>query len=418
MKITLLTIGSLGDVRPYIALGKSLKQEGFSVCLGTHLEFEKIITDHGLNFYPVKGNPRELIQSEEGLDLLRTGGNPLKFLKSFRDLAYDSMIGGFDDCLQACEGADAIVSPFFVAPVAFQIARKLNCKTILGYLQPTTPTGAFPVLLLPNLYFGGFLNRLSHQLSRQVFWHTFRDVVADWSRESLKISPPSLLGPMRQMERDSLVLFAYSKYLLPKPGDWPRSYSQTGFWFLHEHKNFKPSEALQNFLHSGEKPIYVGFGSMSHEDPQATIKLVIEALQKSGQRAVLASGWGGLKKQDLPKSIYPLEAIPHDWLFPRMKAVVHHAGAGTVANGMSAGVPNITIPFFGDQPFWAQRIFGMGLGPRPIPRRNLTSAALQQALDVVDQERYTKRAAEFGLKVRREGGAEEAARLITRWMKP
>lgn len=416
MKITLLTIGSHGDVRPYVALGKALKAEGFTVCLGTHAEFKAFVLSHGLGFHPVKGNPRELLQSEQGQTLLQTGASPIKFIRSFRELAYDSMIGGFDDCLQACVGADAIVAPFFVAPVVAQIARKLKCKTILGYLQPTTPTGAFPVLMLPNLYFGGFLNKLSHTLARQVFWQIFRDVVVDWSRDSLNISSPPLLGPMRQMERDSLVLFAYSRHLVPKPGDWPKRYHQTGFWFLHERENYQPPEALSAFLKAGQKPVYVGFGSMRHEDPDATTALILEAIQKSGQRAIISSGWGGLNIDDLPEQVFSLETIPHDWLFPHMKAVVHHAGAGTTANGLYAGIPNITVPFFGDQPFWAQRLFGLGLGTRPIPRTQLTVMALQQALETVSQERFSERAIDIGGRVQREGGAPEAARLIARWL--
>lgn len=417
MKITLLTVGSHGDVRPYVALGKVLKAQGLEVCLGSHQEFEPFVRQHGLDFHTIKGNPREILQSAQGQELLRTGSSPLKFMRRFRELAYDAMVGGFDQCLEACVGADAVVSSFFVAPVVYQIARKLGCKTILGYLQPLSPTGAFPVLMLPNLYFGGFLNKLSHTVTRQIFWQTFRDLVADWSRDSLGLKPPPFWGPMGQLERDSLVLFAYSRHLVPHPGDWPKRFHVTGFWLLHEGRDFTPHDELRYFLKAGPKPVYVGFGSMSPEDPSATAELVLQALQQKGLRGVLSSGWGGLQPSDLPEGVHLLEQIPHDWLFPRTAAVVHHAGAGTTASGLWAGVPNITVPFFGDQPFWAQRVFGLGAGPRPIPRKHFSAERLQESLAAVQQqERLSRRAADLGSRMHKEGGSEEAARLIQRWL--
>jgi len=278
MKITLLTIGSHGDVRPYLALAKGLKAAGFTVCLATHEEFRDFITGHGIDFHPVKGNPKAVFESETGQALLRSGTRFLEFIRLFRKAAEADMLGGFDDCLAASQGADAIICPFFVAGVAYQISRVVGCKTILAYLQPTTPTGAFPVIMLPNLYLGGFLNRLSHQTVRLLFWQVFRDTVEKWSRESLSISKPPRLGPLSRMEKQSLVLFGYSKYLVPKPYDWPANYQVTGFWQLKEGQNYQPPEALTDFLAAGPPPLYLGFGSMFSQDPEAVADLILAAL--------------------------------------------------------------------------------------------------------------------------------------------
>lgn len=418
MKISLLTVGSHGDVRPYVALGQLLQDKGYEVRVATHQEFESFIRGAGLGFHAVSGNPREILEGELGQALHRAGGNVLKYLKQFREAAQASLKPGFDDCLAASEGADAIVSPFFVSPVAYQIARKLGCKTILGYLQPMTPTGAFPVLMLPKLYLGGFLNKLSHHASRQLFWQLFRDIVAEWSRESLQLKPPPFWGPLGRMERQSLVLFAYSRHLLPRPYDWPSRYQITGFWQLPS-PNFRPSDELLAFLEAGAPPVYVGFGSMSNEDPAATLELVLKALQVSGQRAVLSRGWRGLQGDALPESAFLLDNIPHDWLFPRMRAVVHHAGAGTLAAGLMAGRPTVTVPFLGDQAFWAQWVFARGLGPRPIPRPKLTQENLTQALQLAcePQGAMARRATEMAARMQKEGGVAEAAHRIDRFLK-
>ena len=417
MKITFLTVGSHGDVRPFVALGQHLKAMGYEICVATHPEFKAFIQGAGLAFYAVSGNPREILEGEMGQALAQAGTNVVKYLKQFRAAAQDSLRPGFDECLMAAQGADVLIAPFFVAPIAYQIARKLGCKTILAYLQPMTPTGAFPVLMLPKLYLGGFLNKLSHHFARQLFWQVFRDIVADWSRDSLGLKAP-LWAPFGRMERNSLVLFAYSRHLLPRPYDWPERYHITGFWQMPAAEQFEPPEHLNQFLNSGEPPVYIGFGSMSNADPQATLALVLEALEKSGQRGVLSKGWQGMQGEELPDYAYWVEPLPHDWLFPRMKAVVHHAGAGTLATGLLAGKPTITIPFLGDQPFWAQWVFARGLGPRPIPRHQLKVDNLAQALEqaCTANGSMAHRAAEIGARMQKEGGVAEAAYRIDRFL--
>ena len=170
---------------------------------------------------------------------------------------------------------------------------------------------------------------------------------------------------------------------------------------------------MKDFLEAGSPPVYIGFGSMSSREPEATTRLVIEALRRVGQRAILLSGWGGLQKTDLPDMVFMGESLPHAWLFPRVAAVVHHGGAGTTAAGLRAGVPSITVPFFGDQPFWGRRIAELGVGPEPIPRRRLTverlASAIQQA---VGDDGMRLRAAKLGARIRAEDGIAGAVEII------
>ncbi len=133
-------------------------------------------------------------------------------------------------------------------------------------------------------------------------------------------------------------------------------------------------------MQAGPPPIYIGFGSMSSRKPEETAQLILRALAQTGQRAVLLSGWNGLQAEVLPENVFLVQSVPHDWLFARVNAVVHHGGAGTTAAGLRAGVPSIIIPFFADQPFWGERVAALGVGPKPIPRKKLTAEKLLRRL--------------------------------------
>ncbi|WP_371810189.1 glycosyltransferase [Deinococcus sp. JMULE3] len=158
----------------------------------------------------------------------------------------------------------------------------------------------------------------------------------------------------------------------------------------------------------------IGFGSMTTPDPQATTREVVRALERSGQRAVLLSGWGGLSAADVPDSVFVTDSVPHDWLFPRVAATVHHGGAGTTAAGLAAGVPNVVVPFFGDQPFWGDRVQRLGVGPAPVPRRALNERTLAEALThAVTDPGMKDRAAALGTRIRAEDGVARAAEVIS-----
>jgi sterol 3beta-glucosyltransferase len=415
MKITLLTIGSRGDIQPYLALGYGLQQAGHQVRLGTHTEFETLIRSYGLDFYPVKGNPREVLQSSTGQNLMRTGTDILKFLKSFREAAYDSMLDGFDDCLNACQGSDLILYSFFVMPVGLQISEQLGIPSMAAWLQPFSPTGAFPTFMLPNVFLGGLLNRATHLLAEQLFWHTFKDIIYTWRRNSLGLK--SAFHPFSTLQRQRIpILNGYSRHLVPRPHDWPDWAHVTGFWFLDQPQDWQPPADLTHFLAEGPAPICIGFGSMSDQQAAELTEIAEQALKKTQQRGLLITGWGGLQSHLKSEQIYQIEAIPHNWLFPQVAAVVHHAGAGTTAATLRAGVPSIAVPFFGDQAFWGYRAFGMGVGPRPIPRKELNGDRLSQAIhQAVGNKRLRERAAHMGQQIRAEQGIQQAVKLIERY---
>ena len=245
-------------------------------------------------------------------------------------------------------------------------------------------------------------------------WQSFQPADRLARRQVLGVPAAPLGGPFNsEYTRRNPILYGYSPSVIPPPPDWDGAIHVTGYWFLEPAEAWSPPPALEEFLQAGPPPVYVGFGSMSSRNPEEAADLVLEALRRVGQRAILLSGWGGLHKAELPASVFMVDSVPFTWLFPRLAAVVHHGGAGTTAFGLRAGVPSIVIPFFGDQPFWGRRVAELGVGPMPIPRQKLTVERLAKAIQTaVTDPMMHQRAAKLGAKIQAEDGVGRAVAVI------
>jgi sterol 3beta-glucosyltransferase len=220
---------------------------------------------------------------------------------------------------------------------------------------------------------------------------------------------------MVELHNGQPFLMAYSEAFLPRPKDWPAHVEVTGFWFRDTPSSWQPPEDLVRFIAAGPPPIYAGFGSMVMKDPQATVSAVLEAVARNNARAVIASGWSGYKPEKLPDTIYAVDSIPHDWLLPQMAASIHHGGAGTTGASLRAGIPQIVVPFVGDQPFWGRQVEKRGIGPQRISHAGLTASRLSEAIaTALNDPAMRKRAAEMGERVRAENGLKRAADIIER----
>ena len=218
----------------------------------------------------------------------------------------------------------------------------------------------------------------------------------------------------RQNTSTTPTIISCSNFVFSSPEDWPDHIYNTGYWFLNDQDGWEPPGELLAFLEAGQPPVYVGFGSVG--DPSQAVKtadLVIQALKHSGQRGILASGWQGMSKRDnFPDEIFILESAPHSWLFPRMAAVVHHGGAGTTAAGLRAGVPSVVIPHSNDQFAWGRRVYELGSGPKPVPRKKLSPERLSQAIDIALTKKIQGNSQELAKKIESEHGSQIAANVI------
>lgn len=413
MTITILAAGSRGDVQPYVALGAALRRAGARVRLATFGSFAPLVEGAGLEHFPLAGDIMGVAASDDVKHALEAD-NPLKVLLSFNRLKTlaTGLNAGF---FAACADASAVIYHPGAA-IGDSIARHLGVPGILAAPFPMVRTADYPALVFydgPRL--GRAVNRLTHRAFEQIMWVASNDSVRAFWRTTTGRVPAGFANPFgRAPTPNAPTVIGCSRHVFAQPADWPTDVHQTGYWFLDE-PDWTPPPALTAFLESGPAPVYVGFGSIgSPAQAAATTRLVVAALQKTGQRGLLATGWSGLSTEiALPPEIYRLDSAPHGWLFPRMTAVVHHGGAGTTAAGLRAGVPSVLIPHGNDQFAWGRRVHELGVGPRPIPRKRLTLESLANALTAVRSPDMRAAAADLGRRIRTEDGAATAARIIT-----
>lgn len=415
MRILIVTLGSRGDVQPYVALGKGLQAAGYAVKIATHRPFEAFVRRHGLDFAPVASDPREELLSQRGQAWVGSGQNPVRFFYRFYKLSVPYIEQMMRDVWAAAQDADAVIAAILgLAGLNAAEARRL--PAIFAPVQPVLRTRFSPSVAAPECRKAAFIcrryNLLTHIAWEYAFWLPFHRIINRARRDIMGLPPYSWKPPFAHIARGP-VLNGFSPLVVPPPPDWPPHVCTSGYWFLLEADTYTPPADLDAFLADGPPPVYIGFGSMPDPNPEQTANMVLDAVQRAGVRAVLARGWAGLQPHDVPDTVFLVDEVPHDWLFPRMAALVHHCGAGTTAAGLRAGVPTIGVPHFADQPFWARRIQALGVGPRPIPRQHLTTDRLTAALlHVVHNQTMREAAAHLGEQIRAEDGVGRAVAYI------
>ena len=322
------------------------------------------------------------------------------------------MAAWLDEFWRVSREADLLIySP--VATPAWSVAQRLGIPGVAAYLQPLHPTREFPTAGMAHFpTLGGSFNWATHLLAHQLAWLPLRGRINTWRREILSLPPASGLGPLAPSARADAslpTLYAFSPLVVPKPADWDDSIRITGYWVLEPAREWQPPELLERFLQAGPPPVYIGFGSMTPRESGRLTAMAVAALSASGQRGVLLDGWGTLGAGALPSTVIAIGDVPHEWLLPRMAAVVHHGGAGTTGAALRSGVPSIVVPLGFDQPFWGARVHALGVGPPPISRRSLTAERLASAItQAVTNGAMRERAARLGSALRKERGVETA----------
>jgi sterol 3beta-glucosyltransferase len=409
MKLTFLCFGSRGDVQPYIALGIGFQQAGHQVCIATHEIFKEMVQNHGLMFAPVKGNPREILEGDSARQALNTSRNIFKMAINYRKFIQDLMDEMLDSSIQACQGADALLYGLMGIP-AYHLADYWKIPRFPMLLQPVTRTGAFPSPGFPELPLGQLYNRLSWRMGEQVFGFMLSSISNKWRYQRLKLGR---MQPDEIYTRQVPYTYGFSEHILPRPPDFPAWHRIAGYWYLNQTSNWSPTAELLDFLNSGPPPVYIGFGSMNAGEAERSTRIVLEAVKENNLRAILLRGWGGLHSDDLPGSVFMLDSIPHDWLFPQMSTIIHHGGAGTTGAAFRSGKPQVVVPYFADQPFWAGIVQKNGAGIKTAPMSNLKTSELSGAIQRATKDRQIyARAAEIGEKIRAEDGVSRAVEWI------
>lgn len=403
LRITCLTIGSRGDVQPYIALCKGLLAEGHKPKIATHAEFGDWIKKHGIDFEPVDGDPAELMRI-----CVENGMFTYSFLKEAR-----LKFRGWIDLLlasswKACQGTDLLIeSPSAIGGI--HIAEALGIPYYRAFTMPWTRTRAYPhAFAVPDHKMGGAYNYYSYVMFDNVFWKGIASQVNRWRKKDLGLRSTNL----DKMQTNKVpFLYNFSPNVVAPPLDYSDWVRTTGYWFLDEANDWSPPPELVAFIKKArddkKKLVYIGFGSIVVSDPAGLTKTVVDSVLKADVRCVLVKGWSerlgdplAVKTEGtLPPEIYQIKSVPHDWLFGQIDAAVHHGGAGTTGASLRAGLPTVCKPFFGDQFFSGSRVEDLGVG---ICLKKINVSVLSRALwEAVNSERMIVKARLLGEKIRK-----------------
>ncbi|KAK2062232.1 glycosyltransferase family 28 domain-containing protein [Colletotrichum caudatum] len=446
LNIAIHIVGSRGDVQPFIPIAQLLAGPPFGhrVRICTHPVFKDLVESNGVEFFSIGGDPEALMAymvKNPGLLPSRESVRAGDIGQRRKEMA-EIIDGAWRSCIEAGDGAgdrttaatvrdagDLFVADAIIAnpPSMAHIhcAEKLGVPLHMVFTMPWCPTQAFHHPLA-NMSYGeadkSVANYLSFIMMELLTWQGLGDLINKFRTRTLGLDPISPMWGCQLLPRLRVpYTFLWSESLIPKPKDWDSHINITGFSFLPLADKYTPPPDLTAFLDSGPPPVYIGFGSIVVDDPKALTRLIFDAVRIAGVRAIVSKGWGGVGEGgggggggdgDVPADVYLIGNCPHDWLFERVSAVVHHGGAGTSAAGIAAGRPTVVVPFFGDQPFWGQMIARAGAGPAPVPFKEMTAETLASSIAFALEPGVRVAVREMARRIAEEDGAGDTARDI------
>jgi len=424
--IHLISVGSRGDLEPYLALLEELQRRNHQVHLIGSANFKETCRDRALRFTELPGDFRELMGSEAGLQLME--GSAVRLIND------DLLAAWLKAARQAIRGCDLLIAPP-LAIWAYHLAEAEGCRFAVTSPIPLVGTREFAFLKWPGeprdktethqrwLRGGmrrrllGRLNQLSYKMVRLIKWRQEAGVIQTFrASEGLPALPWAGIAGRRDTPpqlKDPQVLHLFSKHVLFRPADWPKSATVTGFCIAKNQatEGYIPPDDLKTFLAKGPAPIYAGFGSMIPRNPAHLAEVVIKAASDAGVRLILSPGWGRvLPKKPYSNTVFILESCPHQWLFPQLLGAVHHGGAGTTATTLQCGIPSIVVAFFADQPAWGKTLEELGVSPATHSAKNVTAKDLQVSLSQIKTVNdYRHRAQNLKKQIQKENGVIQTA---------
>ncbi|APP79094.1 glycosyltransferase [Xanthomonas hortorum] len=411
--VLIATLGTHGDVRPIIALGRGLQERGYPVRVLTSANFESLIRANGLEFFPLSGDHQKLLQGHPNVAEMRGGWRGIwgTLRAQLMDWARDWAEQG----RAACADAGLILGVGSASLLAHSLGQAYGLPVVFTQLQPLNASRHVPLMVMPTVRLPGLVSVALHHAVRFAAWQLMRPALNGIVRPALGLPAYPWSGPDRSAQR---VVYGYSEHLCPRPPDWPDRAQVAGFWQLPQ-PQWQPPAALEAFLQAGPPALYVGFGSMISIDAAQLTAIVKAAVRLTGQRALLASGWGGLAAgedaSDDAERFFQLEQAPHDWLFPRVSVAVHHGGAGTTGAALAAGIPSVVLPFGYDQPFWAHCLAQRGVAPPALARVGLQPETLADAIRQASAPSMRAAARVLGQRIREEDGISRAVDQLEAW---
>jgi UDP:flavonoid glycosyltransferase YjiC (YdhE family) len=405
-RVVIVGVGTLGDVAPYTGLARALAAAGHEPVIATHEPFRGLVEACGARFRALPIDMRAELGSERGQRSLRTSAlGPARMTmllaRHWREVGRA--------VAAAADGADLLLLSA-LGFAGYHVAEALGIPSAGAFLQPLEPTGEFAPSALTTRSLGRRGNRASAWALMATGQVPFARATGEL-RAELGLAPLGPVAMVRRMHRENWpVLYGFSPTVVPLPRDWPPGRVVTGYWWPFVTPGWTPPAELTAFLDAGAPPVFIGFGSMTPDRPDLG-RVVTEAVRAAGVRAVVQAGWAELAGTG--DDVLAIGEVPHEWLFPRTAAVVHHAGGGTTAAVLRAGVPGVGLPVAVDQPFWADRAARLGTGPPPVPLARIDAAGLAAAITAATTvSAYRREAERIAARIRAEDGGAAAVAAV------
>lgn len=379
MRIAIFTLGSRGDVQPYVALAKQAVKRGHNAIICTGQTFEKLIKENGVEFVKAESDLMALLETKEGKNILNNAGKHImKTIKYMKEVINPAYRKSLDQFWTAAQNADVII----YHPKAFgaaDMAIELGIPCISMPLVPITyPIEEFPNLAIsPIKSFGKQVNKFTYKIMSLGEKSSLKEI-NDFRVKTLKRNKRKAGQYTYQRNgADIPIIYPISNALFPEVESWKDKVYLPGFFYL-DYNSQELGQGLKNFIAEGMAPIVISFSSMPLKNPEEFKAKLITALKVTNNRAIVLTGISGMTFDD-DKNILAVPQAPHALLFPLAKGIVHHGGVGTTAIALKSGRPQLIIPFSVDQPFWANRLYKMGYALKPLYEKTLQIQDLVQS---------------------------------------
>ena len=400
-KIVLVTYGSRGDVQPLLALSVALKKKDHDIQLLAPPEHREWVESFGVPFRPFGSDAKEFVR--------QTPDPTLKNLKSAIFFLVHQIQRQFEELPELLSGADLVIRSGLTL-AAPTVCEAIKVPHVVMALAPQIyPSASHPSPWLRNQSLPGFINRLGWKVANSFNNFIFRDIV-NQQRKRWGLLP---ISDFWAHYIDGEMILATDKLLGEVPNDVSKGAFQPGY--LHLDQKEELAADLLEFIEAGEPPLFAGFGSMANDDPVAMFRLIVDAARSEGHRIIVSKGWQELKGSATGDDVFIADEAPHALLYPKVKAVIHHGGAGTTATAARAGVPQVIVPHMTDQFYWANRIFITETGPKPIWRSRLTTRRLAKAINQATSNGHIiRRARTVGMTLRESNAIGDTVDYIER----
>lgn len=390
----MFTMGTRGDVQPYIFLSKELIKNGYDVTLGCHPCWQNLIEEAGIYFEPI--GPDIDIEKEAAIIRGKISNPVLSMLKTM-NFVFRIIQNSTHEIFEVCKGKDLIIVSH--SQMGATEAEVLGIPTVNVTLQKEMIGEKLKSQTFKDKLIGGMIAKQ----------------VAKPYNKIRKVYGLKAVKSADEIMSEKLNLIPISKYVLERNPYWEEKNVLTGYWY-DEEPEYVPDERLKNFLADGDKPVILALGAMSFEDESEKEKLdmFVNAFKRTGCRAVIQGFQKTMQNYELPETMIACGSVPHSWLFKQGKFVIHHCGFGTSAATMIYGIPSIPVPHVLDQMGFAMQLSDINVSTKPLKSKDLSEQSIIGAIEEMKNtyEEKKKNAEMISQKIQSENGVANAVRLI------